>query len=320
MSIIAVDFGGTNIKLGIIDGDVFKSVRVISAESDQGICPKLTQVKEEVFDMLKESTLSLEDMTAVGVAIPGIVNTKTKRVIAMNQKYDDATEMNFEAWAQEAFGLPIVLENDTKSAIMGEITYGCAKDATDAVLMSFGTGIGTAAVMNGKLLRGKHFQAGCLGGHMIIDVNGPMCTCGNRGCIEAHAGTWALPAIAQKRDGFAQSKLAESEVIDYKSLSECMAKGDKFSKDLFEYLLLCGGAGIVNLIHAYDPEVVILSGGLMKDKDLVLPYIKEYVERYAWMPWGNVDLRVAEKPDFSVLLGLSSLCNQMREKNEQEKI
>ena len=313
MLIIAVDFGGTNIKLGIVDGDVLKSVRVISAESSQGIRPKLIQVKEEVFEMLQESACSIEDIDAVGVAIPGIVNTKTKRVIAINQKYDDATEINFEAWSQEAFGLPVLIENDTKSAIMGEITYGCAKGVSDAVLMSFGTGIGTAAVMNKELLRGKHFQAGCLGGHIIIDVNGPMCTCGNKGCIEAHAGTWALPAIAKQREGFEQSSLAKSEVIDYKSLSECMAKGDEFSKSLFEYLLICGGAGIVNLIHAYDPETVILSGGLMKDKELVLPYIKEYVERYAWTPWGKVDLRVAEKPDFSVILGLSSLCKKMIE-------
>jgi Transcriptional regulator/sugar kinase len=315
MSIIAIDFGGTNIKLGIIDKDILQSVRIISAESSQGIRPKLIQVKNEVFDMLRERDLSLEHIDAVGVAIPGIVNVKTKRVIAMNQKYNDAIETDFEAWAKEAFGLPVLLENDTKSAIVGEIAYGCAKGVTDAVLMSFGTGVGTAAVVNGELLRGKHFQAGCLGGHIIIDVNGPMCTCGNKGCLEAHAGTWALPAIARDRNGFFQSKLAKCEVVDYKSLSACMAQGDEFSKSLFEYLLTCGGAGAVNLIHAYDPEVVILSGGLMKDKDLVLPYIKEYVERYAWMPWGQVDLKVAENPDFSVVFGLSSLCSKMIEKN-----
>jgi len=319
MSVIAVDFGGTNIKIGIIDKGLVQSVRMISAESSQGIRPKLAEVKDEVFGMLQENKLSLADMTAIGVAIPGIVNSKEKRVISINKKYSDAIEVDFEAWGKEAFGLPIMLDNDMNSAIIGELTYGCAIGETDAVMMSFGTGIGTAAVMDGKLLRGKHFQAGCLGGHISVDINGPMCTCGNKGCIEAHAGTWALPEIARQRDGFAQSKLAQKEVIDYKSLLECIEAGDEFSKELFEYIISCGGAGVVNLIHAYDPEVVILSGGLMKNKNLVLPYIKKHVEKYAWMPWGKVELRVAERPDFSVLLGLSSLCNQMIEKNEEEK-
>jgi glucokinase len=175
-------------------------------------------------------------------------------------------------------------------------------------MMSFGTGIGTAAVMDGRLVRGKHYQAGCLGGHFIIDYKGRVCTCGNRGCIEAHAAASVLYEIAKERNGFTDSALAKQNIINYKVLTDCMEKDDLFSRDFFDYLLQCWGAGIVNLIHAYDPEVVILSGGLMKEQEKVVPHLKKYVAANAWMPWGKIEFRVAESPDASGLTGLCALC------------
>ena len=308
MPVITVDFGGTNIKLGIIEGDTLLSYRKIPAESYNGIRPQLDRVKNEILGMKKETALKDNALTALGLAFPGIVDPHKKKVLSTNKKYDDAVNVDFPVWSRESFGLPLVLESDTNSAILGETVYGCARGVSDAALMSFGTGIGTAAIIGGKLLRGKHYQAGCLGGHISINLDGPICTCGNKGCIEAHAGTWSLPAMAKAREGFEKSLLGKSDTVDYKSISECVANGDIFSRDFFDYLLTCAGAGIVNLIHAYDPEMVILSGGLMKDSDIVMPRISQYIKQYAWTPWGDVELRAAAKPDISVLLGLSSLC------------
>lgn len=308
MIAITIDFGGTNIKLGLVrDGHVLSS-NVIPANSDQGIRPKLGEAEHVLKEMLARMDISLKDCVGLGVAIPGIVDSNRCKVLSINQKYDDALTVDFPAWSRDAFGLDVVMDNDTNCAILGEVRYGCAIGVQDAVSMVFGTGIGTAALIDGKLLRGKHYQAGCLGGHLVVDLNGPMCTCGNRGCIEAFTGTWALPILARSRFGFEQSALSRQPTVDYKALINCVDEGDLFSIELLDYLLKCWGAALVNLIHAYDPEVIILSGGLMQDKDRVLPHLERYVYQYAWTPWGQVKFSVAKNPNISVLLGLYSMC------------
>jgi glucokinase len=265
-------------------------------------------VAAEVKRMLEEQGLSLKDCQALGVAIPGLVNFAEKRVISINEKYTDSLNVDFPQWSKEEFGLPIVMDTDTNIAILGEITYGCAKGTRDAVLMAFGTGIGTAAVMDGRLVRGRHYQAGCVGGHLTVDYNGRSCFCGNRGCVEAMASASILPALVKEREGFAVSMLAKQETINYKAVTDCAAAGDSFSGDLLDYLLHCWGVGILNLIHAYDPEVVILTGGMMKEKEKFLPYFQQYVKQNGWLPWGIPSFKVAENPDASVLLGLYVLC------------
>jgi glucokinase len=308
MPVAAIDFGGTNIKFGIVDKGKILSSGSIPAKSDEGICPRLNMVAAEIKEMLEKRNMTASDCGSMGIGIPGIVDFCNKRVISINKKYCDAVTVNFTKWSAETFHLPLVMDNDMNCAIIGETTYGCARDVRDAVMMSFGTGIGTASVMDGRLVRGKHYQAGCLGGHFIIDYKGRVCTCGNRGCIEAHAGASALYEAAKERPGFADSELAKQNIVDYKALTGCMEKGDIFSGDFFDYLLQCWGAGIVNLIHAYDPEVVILSGGLMKERERVVPYLKKYVMANAWTPWGDIEFRVAKDPNVSVLLGLCALC------------
>lgn len=311
MPVIAVDFGGTNIKMGIVEQGKVLISQHIPARSQDGIRNRLPEVEAAVAQMLEALRITLADCQGVGIAIPGIVHFDKQYVISINKKYDDAVTVNFQQWSQEAFGLPIVMDNDMNCAILGETHYGCAVGVENAVSLSFGTGMGTAAVINGKLLRGKHFQAGCLGGHLTVDIDGPLCTCGNRGCVEAHAATWAIPMVARSREGFARSRLCKQPTIDYKSVMECAELGDEFSRELYGFLLKCWGAGIVNLIHAYDPETVILSGGLMKEKDKILPHLEAYVAQYAWTPWGKVNFLVAENPDDSVLMGLCYLHETM---------
>ena len=308
MAIVAIDFGGTTIKAGIIGDGRLLCKEYLAAESENGIKPRLLLVKETVDRMLAKAGLSPASLTGIGIAIPGIVDFYAKRVLDINKKYKDALDFDFEGWCKENFNLPMIIENDIKSAIIGETRYGCCPGAQDAVLLSFGTGIGTAAIINGKLLRGKHHQAGCLGGHIAISDDGNDCTCGGKGCVEAESGGWALPRIAQGFPGFGDSLLAKEQVLDYKAVMSCAAQNDAVSEGIFQMLIRRWSVGLVNLIHAYDPEVVILSGGIMKEPERIVPGIEEYVSRYAWTPWGKVRIHVSGNPDASVLLGLYALC------------
>ncbi|SES11820.1 ROK family protein [Salipaludibacillus aurantiacus] len=307
MDTISVDFGGTFIKIGLIrDGHVADFTDTPSY-SGKGLTPRLAVVETIVAELLEKNAMTAGELNGIGIAIPGLVDATEKRVLSTNAKYNDAINFSFTRWVDKTFNVPFIIENDARAALAGEVFHGGAQGSEDAVMMIFGTGIGTAAMINGQLLRGKHHQAGVLGGHFITDHAGYMCTCGNKGCVEAQASNWSLPIVARERAGFNKSRLADADHVDYKSVVENARAGDDFSESFLEDLIEHWAAGLTNLVHAYDPSTVILSGGLMKSKDYLLPKIKARVLERTWTPWGQPEFLAAEKPEHSVLLGLHHL-------------
>lgn len=306
---VAIDFGGTNIKLGLIQNGCVIAKRSLSAFSSHGLIPRLADVERAIKAMVDENGLSVSECNGIGMAVPGLVDPVKKRLLSINAKYADAIGYPIGEWAEQTFAIASVLENDARAALLGEVAYGVAQGETDAVLMTIGTGIGTAVLMNGQIVRGRHHQAGVLGGHLTTDVYGNICNCGNQGCLEAQASLASLPSKAKKHPLFNQSLLVGCEVIDYLAIVEGFKEKDAVAADLMEDLIEHWSAGIINLIHAYDPEVVVLSGGVMKSAVLLVPYLEERVHRLAWTPWGKMRFVVAQDPDVSVLLGLSHICN-----------
>lgn len=313
MNSVTVDLGGTRVKLALIkDGNVVKS-HMLPAKSKSGLTGQIYEVENVVAGWIHSSP---NECMGIGVAFPGLVNPICRRVISVSGKYPDAAEFDFSAWSREKFGLPLVLENDANAALLGEVYYGCAKGYADAVIMILGTGVGTAAMMDGSLLRGKHFQAGCLGGHFSVSQSERACSCGGRGCLEANASTWALPLIAREQPDFEQSGLSLEEKIDFHALEKWVLKKDKTAIRLLAQFNDFWSAGIKNLIHAYDPEIVILSGGIIKCGDMIVKPITEKVRSNVWTPWGEVAIKAAANPEYSVLLGLHHLIKRETDKNE----
>lgn len=117
----------------------------------------------------------------MGIAMPCLVNPEKKRATEIYAKFTDAPELDLAAWSKEKFGLPIVMEQDSKAALLGEANFGAAKGYKDIVMVILGTGVGTAVMLDGRLLNGKHFSAGSLGSHIVIEMkNGRKCTCRGR--------------------------------------------------------------------------------------------------------------------------------------------
>lgn len=307
---VTIDFGGTNIKIGLVrDGEVLARTSM-PAYSEHGLFPRLPAVERAVRDLMAEAGVTPGQCRGLGLALPGIVDAERKTLTSIKDKYEDAVGFDFAGWAQSAFGLPLAVENDARAALLGEVAYGVARGATDAVLVIFGTGIGTAAIMNGQVVRGRHHQAGILGGHLTTDLHGEPCACGNVGCMEAQASHWAIPIRARKMPGFAASALARTAEQGYEAVFRASRDGDERAARLLDDLIGHWSAGIVNLIHAYDPEVIVLSGGLMKSADCLLPRLTEHIRARAWTPWGTPRLVVSKDPEASVLLGMSYLLTQ----------
>ncbi|MDD4797658.1 MAG: ROK family protein [Eubacteriales bacterium] len=302
MKSIAVDFGGTRIKIALVQDGQILARQTLDARSQGGLAARLDDVAAAVKGMAGAA----DNAAGVGVAFPGIVDASRQRILTSNGKYADAADVDLVGWAGKAFGRPAVVENDANAALMGEHAYGAGNGCGDLALMILGTGVGTAAMIGGRLLRGGHHQAGCLGGHITVNPRGRRCSCGNIGCLEAQASTWALPLMAKEAPGYAQSLLAHEDVVDFLALGRCQQQGDKLAAELLEECVLYWSAGLVNLIHAYDPARVVLSGGVMR-----YPGLFERITRragdLAWTPWGKVDFRLAAHPEDSVLLGLHAL-------------
>ncbi len=314
--IIAIDFGGTNIKVGLVDnGKVLEQTRLPS-HSDQGLIARLDDVKVEVGVLLHRRNVTLADCSGIGIATPGIVDTRRRTILSINEKYADVVGFDIEKWAVYTFGLPFMIENDARAALLGEVYHGVARGVKDAVLLTFGTGIGTSAMIGGQVLRGKHYQAGILGGHFTTNIHGNLCNCGNTGCLEAQAGHWALPYALKRHPQYDSSELSELSHPGYRDIINAALRKDPVGMDVLDELMAHWSAGIINMVHAYDPEIVILSGGLMKSQQFLLQALYDKVNQKSWTPWGDVKIVVADNPDASVLLGLSALF----ESAEQEAV
>jgi glucokinase len=312
MKTVALDLGGTRIKIGVIEGNTILASSMIEAFSTNGLRARLPSIEEAIFELLRSYHIPLANISGIGISIPGIVDSRQKKVLSVNQKYFDSVGFDFVQWAREKFGLPIYVENDARSALVGEWRFGAGVGCDNIVMVTLGTGVGGAAIIEGKLLHGRHYQAGCLGGHFTINYVGQLCNCGNVGCVETEASSWSLPQQAMNDPDFQMSLLSRSGPIDYEKLFASAKRNDVLSGKLLHNSLLAWGSCVVNLIHAYDPEMVIISGGIMRSADIILPFLRKYVDSLAWTPWGKVKIVLARETDNAALLGISDLLHENR--------
>lgn len=307
MIAIAMDIGGTKIKLGLVAGGNILCTSVIDAASPAGLKEKLPLIKNSVNKMLQEQSIEKNEIKGVGISIPGIVDSIQKKVLSIDNKFNDVVDMNLTEWITDTWQTNLEMENDARSALIGEWQYGKGKGYNNVVLMTIGTGIGSSAVIEGKVLRGKHFQAGCLGGHFTININGSKCNCGNIGCVETEASTWNIGHTAKQYPAYVSSMLAQQNKLDFETIYRCANANDELAKEIRDTCLNVWSAAAVNLIHAYDPEVLVIGGGIMASADYIVPYIQKKTNEHAWTPWGKVKVEAAENINTAALLGVAYL-------------
>ncbi|HCI92683.1 MAG TPA: ROK family protein [Verrucomicrobiales bacterium] len=271
MSIFAVDFGGTRIKAGVIQDGKVLAQDVIAYKSGTSLAQSIQHVKKLCERLIVSTKTSADAMVC---ALPCIVSPDRSKVTRTFGKYDDAPNFDLNAWTQAEMGIPCLLENDARAAAIGEWQYGAGKGVENLAMITLGTGIGTAVICDGRPLFGKHGVAGNLCGHNTVHMNGRQCVCGLRGCVEAHAATWALPGIARESDLFSNSRLSSADVIDYRIVFAEAAQHDQLACELRDNAINCWTNLVMNLIYQYDPECVVLGGGIMAGKDIILPAIQ----------------------------------------------
>jgi glucokinase len=308
MSGIGIDLGGTVIKIGLTrDGEIvgFKDFKGFSSAL-RGIKPNLSLIEDTVNGLFDEANVPLSQLSGIGLAFPGIVNPVDMTVISTNNKYDDAREVDFPAWAERKWkGVAFCMDNDARAATLGEWQYGAGRGHDNMVMVTIGTGIGTGVVLDGKPLYGKHFQAGSLGGHFVVDYCGRRCSCGNKGCVEALSSSAFLAEIIREDERLSDGCRKQADTYDFNRLFTLWREGDADAVAICNRCMDVWAAGIVSYIHAYDPEIVILGGGVMQSGDIILPGLQERVDALAWCPSGKVRLVTSELGGKAAILGVA---------------
>lgn len=306
---ISIDLGGTKTKIGIFHNKKMIGQSLRDSFSQGSFTTSIRKLSEQIDDLIRDTVRDRSGIKQIGLAFPGLVNVDTKSVISTNGKYHEASSFDFESWALKNWDAGFTIENDARAALVGEWQYGVGKGIDDIVMMTLGTGVGGVCLIGGKLLYGKHFQAGVLGGHFTIDLEGETCNCGNIGCVEVLGSSWKVKDLAEQDPNFKDSLLMEEESIDYKAVFKACKEKDDLAMRIVDRSIRAWAAGVVNMIHAYDPTLVILHGGVMKSKEIILPFIQNYVNEHAWTPWGEVRVEVSSSPDNAALYGMNYLSN-----------
>ncbi len=299
---IAVDIGGTRVKVAAVRDGMVLAFTMIPSHSEGKLADRLPDIEQAIITVAGSD---FSDYAGLGLSLPCLVNPETRRATEIYGKFEDAPSLDLPAWCEERFGLPLIIEQDSKAALLGEVTYGCAKGERDALMLIMGTGVGTAVLSDGRMLDGPGHFAGSLGSHIVIDAfHGRACTCGGRGCLEAYTSGWALPGLIREHAGYADSALASAEPLGFYELGQALKRGDKVAADTLQKIVIALRAGIVSLIHAYNPQTVILSGGPVRLGDAFLTPLLDGIENEVWGSASKPRFRVAQNPEESVLLGL----------------
>jgi glucokinase len=303
MRALALDMGGTHIGCGLVDEGRLLAHTSLDAEGASSLADLLPAVTDTLRGLLVEAGIAANECAGVAIGFPGIVDAYHGTIHSTLKKYEDAPKLDLAAWARKAFGLQLRIDNDARMALLGEQYAGAGRGVENIVMMTLGTGIGSAAILQGRILRGVHGHAGCLGGHLTVNFDGRLCHCGNVGCAEAEASGWSMPLVAREWPRFAQSALAKLETLGFRELFLHAELGDQVASKVRERCLRVWATNAVSLVHAYDPEILILGGGTMQGGKAILSFVQEYVNTHTWSSWGKAQVRAAMLGTTAALLG-----------------
>lgn len=303
---IGFDLGGTQVRAALVwDGEVLaRTAAATDISGPKAVMRQFLALAAEVRGDLPESAIK-----AVGVAAPGPLDT-VSGVVDHIPTLPGWDQFPLRRSLEEAFGLPVAVENDGIAAAYGEWKHGAGRGLDNLVYATVSTGLGGGAVVDGRLMHGR-LGMGAHIGHFQIVPNGPVCSCGTKGCFEALAAGTALgkrarTAASSNPDGFLGKRAATSEVLS-KDVVDGAREGDaecvRLMAEEADYL----GVGFTGLIHIFSPDVVIMGGGVSKAFDLLSDGIHAVIRRDAMAPFKDVKVVPAELGDNAGLVGAASL-------------
>jgi glucokinase len=304
---IGIDLGGTKMLLGVLDGDsktVWESRERSAGESEDDLVELL--VRE-----IGEARAQRAGVEAVGMGIPATIDHKRGlAVAAVNLPIENLPIRDLVA---ERTGLPTFVDNDANVAALAEHLLGAARGARNAVMLTIGTGIGGGLILGGEIYRGST-GAGAELGHMAIQMDGPGCqgNCPNRGCVEALASGTALgregQAAAESTPDSALGKLlAEGKQVDGKAVTVAAQEGDQTAIGVLDLVGSRLGVALASFANIFEPEVIVVGGGVMAAGELLLAPARRELEARALRPMNRTPVVAAELGEDAGMIGAAAM-------------
>jgi glucokinase len=283
--VIGVDVGGTKIAAGLVDSDgrIHNPVRKPTDTSSPEASIK--SIASAVDTVIDQSGVERKFIQGVGLGVPGLVDPKLGVGIAsVNLQWRDVP---VKAKLEDLLDISCMIENDVRAATMGEACYGAGQGVKNLIYLSIGTGIACGIILEGKLYHGSNGLAGEIG-HAMIDLNGPPCKCGGNGCFEALAAGPAIATTAMSRLQFCQDNLLmelcgnKVESLTSEMIFQAAEQGDPLAKETLDIVGSYIAFVLQFLILAYDPQLVVLGGGVpMAGNSFFEPVLRRLHQRAA---------------------------------------
>ena len=311
---IGIDLGGTNIKAGVINekGAIISKASVATGSGPQQVIERMIHAAQQA---VTEGRLQMQDIEAVGIASPGPLSSE-QGIVIRTANLPGWHNVQVRDMISQALNRPAFLENDAKSAAYGEFTAGAGADETitNFILITLGTGVGGGIIYHGRLIRGMSDSAAEIG-HMIVNPDGEVCGCGQRGCLELYAsasrtGKYAqhLLAVAPSRASSLRALLEAGVTIGSREVAEHAKMGDELADGVWDRACRYLALACVNAARWLDPQMLALAGGMAGAGGFLLERVKKHFAALNWkMTETKMEIVLATLGNDAGMIGAAAL-------------
>ncbi|GFP21465.1 glucokinase [Candidatus Hakubella thermalkaliphila] len=309
---IGVDIGGINIKTGLVeDSGHILYKRVVQARPEEAVKVILQEVMDLVGEIIKFAEEKGIRFRGIGIGAPGLIDSQ-EGIIRFLTNFPKWKDVPVGELFNKTFNLPIFIENDVRAAALGEHKFGAGRNKEHLICLAIGTGIGSGIIIDGQLLKGSR-QFGGEVGHMTVLPDGPPCACGNRGCLEMMASARsvtrrAMEALSRQEETSLLKVYKEKGAITPEDVAQEASQGDLVSRRIYEETGQWLGIGVASLINIFNPEMVIIGGGVANAGELLLePVRREVQDRAMPVLRDSVSIVLAELREEAGVIGAASM-------------
>lgn len=310
---IGIDLGGTNIKVGLVD----ENYNIVSKATARTNLPRPAEeicgsIVETVWDALTQAKVTIGEVNSIGIGTPGVANRNSGIVLySCNLGFDNT---DLRTLIKSKLGKEVYVENDANAAAFGEVLNGAGKGCKDVVVVTLGTGVGGGIIIDGKIYTGFNFCGAELG-HTVIRYGGRQCGCGRRGCFEAYSSATALINMTKEAmEANSESRMWEItggslDNVDGKTAFDGWRAGDESASGVVNMYIEYLGCGLTNIVNTFQPEVLLIGGGICKEGENLTRPLEEYIKResYCIDPSRSTRLDIAKLGNDAGIIGAAFL-------------
>ena len=303
---VGVDVGGTTVKLGVLDtdGNLLNKWEIVTRKEENG-SHILPDIAASIDEKLKEFNIAKEDVTGIGIGVPGPIDDNGVVHVAVNLGWG---EFNVNETLTKLTGIPAKAGNDANVAALGEMWKGGGAGFNNIVVVTLGTGVGGGIIINGKILAGVTGAGGEIGHIHINDDEEMACGCGNHGCLEQYASATGISNIAQKllKQYKGKTVLTEADT-SAKAVFDGVKAGDALCIDIAREFGFYLGKGLAIVASTVNPEAFVIGGGVSKAGEVIFDYIKPSFDKFVFKSAGNVKFLLATLENDAGMYGAAKL-------------